>query len=381
VKPVALVSMPTMSTRFPSFQLALLKPILEEAGFEVRPMSLFLRFAERLGPALNEALADVYPCMVGEWIWSTAAFGPGGNADEYFRVYESNLRAICTRAGCTIADLQHVRDVEAIEFLDEMVEEVDWSSFGVVGLSITFQQMAASLALAKALKRRHPELPVILGGATFEDDIAREVMTRNPEVDLVHCGDADVSLPELVSRLYAGNSLEGLRGVMWRDDGEIVYEGRAPNFADLDRSPVPDFDEYFATRREGRPARGDAADRDRPRLLVRHEEPLRVLRSQPRGHGLPAQEPRAGPGDARAALHPVRHPLLQRDRQHPGAGLHVAAVRPPRRRAQRPAAALRDPARRSTARSCATCGAAAWCRCSRASRASAPTSSSSCART
>jgi len=64
VKPVALVSMPTMSTRFPSFQLALLKPILEEAGYEVRPLSLFLRFAERTGPALNEALAEVYPCMV-----------------------------------------------------------------------------------------------------------------------------------------------------------------------------------------------------------------------------------------------------------------------------------------------------------------------------
>jgi ribosomal peptide maturation radical SAM protein 1 len=248
MKPVALVSMPTMSTRFPSFQLALLKPILEEAGFEVRPMSLFLRFAERLGPALNEALADVYPCMVGEWIWSTAAFGPGGGADEYFRVYESNLRAICERAGCTLADLQRVRDVDTVEFLDEVVEEVDWPSFGVVGLSITFQQMVASLALTKALKRRYPGLPVVLGGAAFEDDIALEVMTRNPEVDLVHCGDADVSLPELVSRLYAGSSLKGLHGVVRRDAGEIVHEGRAPNFADLDRSPVPDFDEYFATR-------------------------------------------------------------------------------------------------------------------------------------
>ena len=251
MKPVALVSMPTMSTRFPSFQLALLTPILEQAGFEVRPMSLFLRFAERLGPALNEALADVYPCMVGEWIWSTAAFGPGGNADEYFRVYERNLRAICERAGCTLADLQRVRDVDTVEFLDEVVEDIEWSEFGVVGLSITFQQLVASLALAKALTRRHPQLPVILGGATFEDDIALEVMTRNPEVELVHCGDADVSLPELVSRLYAGDSLKGLRGVMWRDDGEIVYEGRAPNFADLDRSPVPDFDEYFAARGKG----------------------------------------------------------------------------------------------------------------------------------
>jgi hypothetical protein len=82
VKPVALVSMPTMSTRFPSFQLALLTPVLEQAGFEVRPMSLFLRFAERLGPALNEALADVYPCMVGEWIWSTAAIGSAGDPHE-----------------------------------------------------------------------------------------------------------------------------------------------------------------------------------------------------------------------------------------------------------------------------------------------------------
>ena len=88
--------------------------------------------------------------MVGEWVWSTAAVRSGGGADEYFRVYESNLRAICERAGCTFADLQHVRDVLTVEFLDEIVEDVDWSCFGVIGLSITFQQMVASLALAKA---------------------------------------------------------------------------------------------------------------------------------------------------------------------------------------------------------------------------------------
>jgi ribosomal peptide maturation radical SAM protein 1 len=252
VKPVALVSMPTMSTRFPSFQLALLKPVLEQAGYEVAPMSLFLRFAERLGPALNEALADVYPCMVGEWIWSTAAFGPRDDADEYFSHYESNFAAICTRAGCTVEDLRQVRDVVAPEWLDEVVEDTDWSAFGLVGLTVTFQQLVASLAFARAVKRRHPDLPVVLGGATFEDDIALEVMTRNPAVDVVHCGDADATLPELVRRLQAGESLAGLAGAMWRDDdGAVRYEGRAPNFADLDRSPVPDFDEYYATRPDG----------------------------------------------------------------------------------------------------------------------------------
>jgi ribosomal peptide maturation radical SAM protein 1 len=252
VKPVALVSMPTMSTRFPSFQLALLKPVLEQAGYEVAPMSLFLRFAQRLGPALNEALADVYPCMVGEWIWTTAAFGPREDADDYFAHYESNLAAICGRAGCTVEDLRHVRDVVAPAWLDEVVEGTDWSRFGVVGLSITFQQMVASLAFARALERRYPDLPVVLGGATFEDDIALEVMTHNPAVDVVHCGDADVTAPELVRRLQTGESLAGLGGVLWRDEhGAVRSEGRAPNFADLDRSPVPDFDEYYATRGPG----------------------------------------------------------------------------------------------------------------------------------
>jgi hypothetical protein len=66
MKPIALVSMPTLAARFPSFQLALLKPTLERAGFEVEPLSLFLRFGRQVGWRLNDALANVYPCMVGE---------------------------------------------------------------------------------------------------------------------------------------------------------------------------------------------------------------------------------------------------------------------------------------------------------------------------
>ncbi len=171
-----------------------------------------------------------------------------GDDADYVRHYDANLRAICDRAGCDIDDLRRLRETGTAEFLAEVVEEIDWSSFGVVGFSVTFQQMVASLALAKAIKRRFPELPVIFGGATFEDDIAAEVMAHNPEVDLVHCGDADVTFPDIVSRLYAGESMKGLRGVMWRDGDTIAYEGRAPNFGDLDRSPIPDFDEYFESR-------------------------------------------------------------------------------------------------------------------------------------
>ena len=115
-KPVALISMPPLSARYPSFQLALLKPTLEKAGIPAQAFSLFMYFGRHIGWRVNEALSDVWPCMAGEWIWSKAAFGDISSKekdDEYFRIYRRSFDAICQRAGCTRDDLIHIRDVTA----------------------------------------------------------------------------------------------------------------------------------------------------------------------------------------------------------------------------------------------------------------------------
>lgn len=253
MKPVALISMPTLSARFPSFQLALLKPTLERAGIPVQTFSLFMYFGERIGWRVSETIADVWPCMVGEWIWTKAAFGGEiePRDDRYFKAYEHIFKAICSRAGCTVKRFQKIRDKHAPEFIDDCAETVDWSRFSLVGFSIVFQQTLASLALAKAIKQRYPGIPIVLGGASLEDDIADEIMRECPQVDYIHCGDAELSFPEMVKRLDRGQSMEGVRGVMWRNLGKTEYAGRAPNFAAMDETPLPDFDEYFYARREG----------------------------------------------------------------------------------------------------------------------------------
>jgi ribosomal peptide maturation radical SAM protein 1 len=254
--PIALVSMPTLAIDVPSFQLALLTPTLRRAGFDVEPMSMFMGFGATIGRRLNDTLAEVYPCMVGEWIWAKAAFGQTVDDEAYLRRYHGNFRELCAKAGCTLDDIVRLRDEAAPAFIDTVVDSVDWSSYGLIGFTVVFQQMVASLALARALKARHPKLPIIMGGATFEDDIAAEVMAQAPAVDLVHCGDADRSFPELVARLYEGRSMAGLQGVMWRDGDDVRCEGRAPNLDDLDITPVPDFDEYFHARRASGLERG-----------------------------------------------------------------------------------------------------------------------------
>jgi ribosomal peptide maturation radical SAM protein 1 len=251
LKPVALISMPTLSARFPSFQLALLKPTLEKAGIPVQTFSLFMYFGTFVGWRINETLADVYPSMVGEWLWTKSAFGDFANNDEYFEIYRRNLEGICYQAGCSLDDLRDLRDKAAPAFIDFCMNSVDWSRFGIIGFSVVFQQTLASIALAAALKKRYPHIPIMMGGATFEDDIAEEIMKGCPQVDYIHCGDADETLPKAIRRIYSGESMKGTPGIMWRDNGRVVYNGRAPNLSDMNKTPTPDFDEYFYARKQG----------------------------------------------------------------------------------------------------------------------------------
>ncbi len=250
-KPVALVSMPSLSARHPSFQLALLKPLLEQAGIPAQQFSFFMYMGHQVGWRIAETVADVWPCLVGEWIWSKVAFGDQANTkdNEYFAAYGSLFETICHTAGCTLDDIRRLRDEAAPEFINFCVESVDWNRFGLVGFTVVFQQLVGSLALARALKQRYPNLPIIMGGASLEDDIADEIMKGCPQIDYIHCGDAEISFPQMVERLYSGHSMEGLQGVMWRDsERRIRYAGRAPNFLDMNRTPLPDFDEYFYAR-------------------------------------------------------------------------------------------------------------------------------------
>ena len=253
MKPVALISMPTLSARFPSFQLALLKPTLERAGIPAQNFSLFMYFGERIGWRINEAIADVWPSMVGEWIWTRAAFGDEITArdEDYFASYEHVFRAVCREAGCTTKRFRRIRDKEAPEFIRFCVDTVNWNRFGLIGFSVVFQQLLASVALAKALKEKYPNIPIVFGGASLEDDIADELMRQCPHIDYIHCGDGEITFPEMVRRLDRGESMAGVQGVMWRRGAEIEYAGRAPNFLAMNETPIPDFDEYFYAREEG----------------------------------------------------------------------------------------------------------------------------------
>jgi ribosomal peptide maturation radical SAM protein 1 len=245
VKPVALVSMPVCLAACPSYQLGLLTALLRQEGFCPEPFSFFHYFAS-IGRALNEALAEPYHSgLTGEWVWAKAAFGDFGDSRQYLARYEGGLAEICRRAKCSVADILHVRNRCSFAFLDYCLKAVDWHRFGVIGFSIAYQQLLASLALARRLKKLLPELPILFGGPIWDQELAEEIVRACPYVDCIHCGDADSTIGELVLRLSQRQNLRGLPGLVWREQGCIVNNGRAPAFRALDSSPIPNYDEFF----------------------------------------------------------------------------------------------------------------------------------------
>ena len=70
-------------------------------------------------------------------------------------------------------------------------------------LSSTFGQHVAALALARAIRQRHPGKPIIVGGANCEGPMGQQTLDSFPFVDWVCTGPADAIFPDFVAVVFA----------------------------------------------------------------------------------------------------------------------------------------------------------------------------------
>ncbi|MEV6342886.1 RiPP maturation radical SAM C-methyltransferase [Actinoplanes sp. NPDC051851] len=265
--PVAVVAMPFLGADRPSIQAGLLTAIAREHGFPARSLHANLDFAARIGADRYGRLANHRGPLLGEWLFSREAFGddapdPGGKLLD-------DLGDDLTRLGGTydrIRDcLLWIREEQVPAYLDELTETYPWERFRVVGFSCTFQQNAASFALARRLRRRHPGLVTVFGGANFDGEMGAELVRTVECADLAVTGEADAAFPALLAALADGADPGGVPGVIRRVGDAAVTTPPGPLPA-LDGLPPPDYGEYF----DRAAALGllDAAHRPRVRIPI-----------------------------------------------------------------------------------------------------------------
>jgi anaerobic magnesium-protoporphyrin IX monomethyl ester cyclase len=132
----------------------------------------------------------------------------------------------------------HVRDLADVVLADlrgkghdveSHAEELLKDEPDMIGVSVnSAPHTKYTLALAAAVKRRRPEVRIVLGGqqATFLTD---EMMAPG-HVDAVVRGEGELTLREIV--LHDG--FQGVQGVSWRAKGTVHHEGDRPQIANMD---------------------------------------------------------------------------------------------------------------------------------------------------
>ena len=245
--------MPFAAAQRPSIQCGLLKAALRREGHAVDVHYLNLELSVELGNDVYGPLADLRSDhLLGEWLFSVAAFGPRSDEEAYRQAYPS-LVETGEKLHYSFEDLCRLRNETLPALVERWATTTDWSTYDVVGFTSTFEQNVAALALARRLKERYSDLVTVFGGANYDGEMGPEYVRAFPWIDYAVVGEGDEALPAIVARVARGRSAAGLPGVVARVGDDVVKDGPAPLVRDLDGLPDPDYDEFFgALARLGR---------------------------------------------------------------------------------------------------------------------------------
>jgi ribosomal peptide maturation radical SAM protein 1 len=243
---ITLVNMPWQMVSWPSLALSTLDTVLVGLGHQVTQLYENLRLIESCtepGAALTPVdclsiLDEGYPYGVGEWTFASALYAPGWRQSEFTEFLRSN--------GFGAIDAAVAMHRAAPAFVAEAADRVLAGDPELVGLSSTFEQNIPSLALARVLKQRRPDLPIVLGGGNCDDAMGAALHRNFSDIDFVVRGEGERPVAELLEALAGDRPFSAVTGLCWRDErGRHVENPYVPVGTPGPALPIANVRPYF----------------------------------------------------------------------------------------------------------------------------------------
>lgn len=134
-------------------------------------------------------------------------------------------------------------DVKILDYIVNPLEESELHSAvaefspDAVGATAVTMNVKKSLMILSSIKKKHPEMPVFMGGphVTFDADA---ILSENPFVDYIIRGEGEITTLELLQTLNDGN-LSQVAGISYRENGNPVHNEWRPFIEDINILPLP----------------------------------------------------------------------------------------------------------------------------------------------
>ncbi|MBW2193179.1 MAG: RiPP maturation radical SAM C-methyltransferase [Deltaproteobacteria bacterium] len=134
------------------------------------------------------------------------------------------------------------------EISDEFIREEDWGTFGLAGFSASLCQLTASLYFIRQIKKRFPDLLIVVGGTLFTRYTSRNLFDVFPEIDIAVIGEGELPLSRLVHFLKNPRNrgkAASIPGIVTRDSKGAGVSADFGQMTDLTGLTAPDYDDYF----------------------------------------------------------------------------------------------------------------------------------------
>ena len=227
----------------PSIQLATLASALDRDGISSDVHELYVDYAVRIGLNLYSLLGNLLGYLP-EWVFSRHYYGPECGDDLSAMREQHPLDEIPSPEFADVI-LDALHPITS-DYLDDILEMVAWSDYDIVGCSLTISQLGASMAFARRVKLRHPDIKIVFGGSQCAGAMGRTILRICPYVDAVVHIEGELVLPELVRRLRDGRNLDGLPGVSYRGRRDEIVTGPPGGLYRSESEHLPlSYDAYF----------------------------------------------------------------------------------------------------------------------------------------
>lgn len=120
---------------------------------------------------------------------------------------------------------------------NEVEEEVRKRKPDVVGITAMTFTLIDVIKIAKIIKKVDDDIKIVLGGPHVH--IYPNETIDIPEIDFLVLGEGEITFTELIQNIDDYDNLKNVKGLVFKNDGEIINTGQRDFIEDLDSIPFP----------------------------------------------------------------------------------------------------------------------------------------------
>jgi len=239
---VLLIVPPFGQVEVQSLAVHTLQAIGEKYGYTIKIFYANMHLASHLGSDYN-IFCQMNYFLLGERMFARAAWGDRvsnkikDNIYDFKTIYNRDKNPVQFFPALKEISVDNLKKIEnkVYNWTESLKEELKELPFSYIGVTSSFEQNNASVAILKRIKADNPEIKTFIGGFNCEDEIAHGIRSLDPQakyIDYIFSGESEHTFIDFLNN--------GKKGIYPKKN--IIQGSPLKN---MDELPILNYSEYF----------------------------------------------------------------------------------------------------------------------------------------